>query len=337
MQANLLLRGWQDDPEVCSSFVAKNTPLPEFLEHISYIRTAVRFPFYLSALWKQLRNAEIAHIFSAAGTSFLISTVPAYWIARILGKKTIIHYHSSLAESHLHGSSLARTALQNVDGVVVPSEYLANVFHTFHIAAKIVPNLIDPRQFAYRERRPLSPFLLCTRNLESRYGIDLVVRAFGKVQNEFPDARLCLAGTGPEEGSIRRLVAELNLHHIEMPGRIPHEEIGRLYDRSDIFVNASRVDNMPVSIMEAFASGMPVATTNAGGTSLIVEHERTGLLCETEDWQALAANVIRLLRDPALATRIANHALLQSESYGWHAIREQWLKVYSGLNLTGTS
>lgn len=328
VQADLLLRNWQSDPAAYVSFVAKNLELPQWLERIPYLRTIVRFPLYLAALWAHLRKADVAHIFTAAGSSFLISTVPAYCVARLLRKKTVINYHSPRAHQHLNSSPFARIVLREADCVIVPSAYLVDIFRVFRIEARAVPNVMDFAQFQYRNRNPLQPFLLCSRNLESRYGIDLVLRAFAQVKAEFPNARLCLAGTGPETAAIRRLAAELNLNDIEMSGRVSRKEIGRLYDQSDIFINASRIDNMPISIMESFASGMPVATTNAGGIPFMVEHEQTGLLCDKEDWRSLAANVIRLLREPALATRITENAHRQSSGYSWKAIRDQWLEVY---------
>jgi len=69
--------------------------------------------------------------------------------------------------------------------------------------------------------------------------------------------------------------------------------------QSDIFINASRNDNAPVSILEAFASGLPVITTAAGGVPEIVEQEVTGLPSEVGDWQGLAENLVRLLRQQA--------------------------------------
>ena len=92
---------------------------------------------------------------------------------------------------------------------------------------------------------------------------------------------------------------------------------------------------MPVSILEAFASGTPVVTTAAEGMRFLVEHERTGLLSEPGDAKALAQNVIRLLRDPKLAAELTSNAHEQLSKYCWSAVREQWLDVYQSLNRDG--
>jgi glycosyltransferase involved in cell wall biosynthesis len=205
------------------------------------------------------------------------------------------------------------------------------VFREFHITAEAIPNLIDPAHFSYRIREPLRPLLLCSRNLEPCYGIDLVLRAFAEVQKTFPQARLWVLGEGSQEKAIRRLIAKLNLTGVEVPGRVTREEIGRFYDQADILVNASHVDNMPVSILEAFASGLPVVTTDAGGIPYIVQHEHTGLVSHTDDWRQRAANVIRLLRDSTLARRLSENAYRQSLTYRWEAVRQQWLGIYREL------
>jgi glycosyltransferase involved in cell wall biosynthesis len=88
---------------------------------------------------------------------------------------------------------------------------------------------------------------------------------------------------------------------------------------------------MPVSVMEAYGAGTPVVTTSPESIPYLVEHERTGLLSAVGDEKALAANVIRLLRDPGLAARLAENAYQESRKYSWDAVREQWLEVYRGL------
>ena len=102
-------------------------------------------------------------------------------------------------------------------------------------------------------------------------------------------------------------------------------------DAADIFLNSSNIDNMPISILEAFAAGLPVVTTNAGGIPYIVADGETGLLVQREDHEALADRAIRLLEDPELADRIASKAHEQSRNYRWVAVRKGWLEIYRGV------
>jgi len=115
---------------------------------------------------------------------------------------------------------------------------------------------------------------------------------------------------------------------VEFAGRVSREQIGICYDRSDIFINASVLDNMPVSVLEAFEAGIPVVSTAPDGIRYIVEHERTGLLSPPRDWRQLGENVLRLLCDRGLARTLAGNARRQARAYRWETVREQWLHLY---------
>ena len=334
VQADLLLRHWQNDPDIQASVIPVDPQFPaglRWVAHIPGLRTLVRTPFYLTALWRGLRNVDVAHIFSASYASFLIAVVPAWLVARMRGKKTLIHYHSGEARDHLQHSAIARTILKRADLVVTPSAYLVDVFKEFGLAADAVPNIVDFSQFTYRPRTPLRPHLVCTRGFHTYYSVDVVVKAFAIVQKEFPAAQLDLVGGGPLESSIRQLVSDMVLSGVNFCGVVSRQDIGKYYDCADIFINASRLDNMPVSILEAFASGTPVISTSPAGMRYLVHDGRTGLLSEPGDADTLAANAVRILRDPHFGLRLASNAFEELRRYRWESVREQWLHAYRAL------
>lgn len=336
VQADLLLRLWQNDPEVEMSFIAVDPPLLQGLawaDRVRGLRTVLREPLYFLDLWRGLRNVDIAHIFSASYWSFMLAPVPASFFAKMRGKKTLIHYHSGEARDHLRRFWSASFVLSRVDEIVVPSGYLVDVFQEFGLRALAVPNLVDLSQFRFRQRGTLRPHLVCTRGFSPYYSVDVVVRAFAGVRKEYPEARLDLVGDGPLEPEIRKLVEDLKLGGVNFTGVATRDEIGKYYDQADIFINASWLDNMPVSVIEAFGAGTPVVTTSPECMPYLVQHEQTGLLSPVGDEKALAANVIRLLRDPELAARLAQNAYQESQKYTWEVVRAQWLKVYRDLAL----
>ena len=334
VQADLLMKNWKDDLDVAAGFVAIDPPFPfglRWAERVLLLRTLVREPLYLWNLWRSLKDVDIAHIYSASYASFLLAPFPAWWMARSRGKKTLINYHSGEARDHLRRSPIARLVLHRTDKLVVPSGYLETVFKEFGLPAQAVPNIVDLSQFHYRRRAPLRPHLVCTRGFHPYYGIDVVVRAFAEVQKLYPEAQLDLVGGGALEQSIRDLVIQMNLSNVNFTGVASRQQIGGFYDRADIFVNASNLDNMPVSVLEAFASGTPVVTTEPEGMKYIVAHDRTGLLSSPGDATALAKNIVRVLQEPDLAARLAQNAFEESSRYRWGAVREQWLKAYADL------
>jgi glycosyltransferase involved in cell wall biosynthesis len=335
VQAELLLRHWQHDPAVSAHFVPIDPSMPRWLawvERVPYLRTIARTPFYLWSLWRGTTDVDAIHIFSASYWSFLLAPAPAWLAGRLRRKGTVINYRSGEARDHLRRSYVARSILKMADRVVVPSEYLRGEFRQFGIKTYVVSNFTDDDQFHYRLRQPLRALLICPRGFHPYYRVDLVVRAFAQIQTQYPAARLCLLGSGPQRGMIQQLTVDLAAKNIEFAGSISRKDIGRYYDRNDIFVNASCLDNMPGSILEAFASGTPVVTTAPEGIRYIVEHERTGLLCEPGDWNALADNVCRLLKEPLLAYRLARNAFEESQRYNWKTVRGLWLDIYRSMS-----
>ena len=334
VQLDSLTGGWTRDSSIQVRLVPNNPRLPTGLgwsERVPLLRTLLRLPVYLTSVWRAAKKTDIVHAFSASHSSFLLAPLPACLVGGWLGKKTLVHYHSRLAQQHLQDSAIARWLLRRLDAIVVPSTYLAEIFAQFGLKATVVPNVVDLAQFPYRPRVPLRPLLLCTRNFDNYCGLDDVIRAFHRLKKTIPAARLCLVGKGKEERFIRRLIAELHLDDVEFSGAISRERIPDMYAKADIFINASRADNMPVSILEAFASGLPVVTTAAGGIPHMVKHEVTGLLSEVGDCEKLANNALRLLQDPLLAQLLEQNAHEAAKQCSWTAVRTLWLAIYESL------
>ena len=242
-----------------------------------------------------------------------------------------MNYRSGEAPDHLRRSPLARRTLRAVAGNVVPSRFLQEVFSSHEIGARIIPNIIDRDRFAFRLRDPLRPRLLSTRNFESLYNVACTLRAFALIQQRWPDATLTLVGAGSEQSKLENLSAELKLRGVTFAGRVAPDAIWRCYADADIYVQTPDIDNMPSSILEAYASGLPVVSTNAGGIPAILADGVQGLLAPAGDHDAIAAHVLRLLDDGRLARRLALAAFDATEDLVWDRVRTQWVEVYRGL------
>jgi glycosyltransferase involved in cell wall biosynthesis len=299
------------------------------LLRIKYLRTIVTQLWYWPLLLRELRRADVVHAFSASYTSFLLAPLPAVIVAKLLGKPVILNYHSGEAPDHLRRSAIARFVMRHVvDANVVPSMFLRDVLATFDIDADVVPNTIDLRQFAYRSRNPLRPKLLCTRNFERLYNVSCVLRAFARIQAQHPDATLMLVGTGSQEAALRAEVAALQLDNVTFAGRVAPPDIQLYYEGADIYLQSPSIDNMPLSLLEAFASGMPVVSTDVGGVPSILRHGVEGLLVPDNDDAAMASQVLKLLADPSFARSLAGSAHRTLAAYEWPVVREGWLHSY---------
>jgi L-malate glycosyltransferase len=334
VQAEQLVRAWAGDAEVNAWLVPVNPvppgPFRKALD-IKYLRTVVTELTYGPLLLRELRRADIVHVFSASYFSFLLAPLPAVAIARLYRTPVLINYHSGEADDHLTRSTIARTILKRVSGNAVPSKFLQDVFARHQISAEIVPNIIDVDRFAFRRREPLRPAILSTRNFEPLYNVACTLRAFRVVQDRFPDATLTLVGAGSETENLKRLAEALGLRNVRFVGRVPPADIWRHYAEADIYLQTPDIDNMPLSVLEAFASGCAVVSTNAGGVPAILSDGVHGLLVECGDDRAAAARVIDLLTDPPLAARLTTAARESCEQYRWTAVRSRWIGLYRSL------
>jgi len=335
VQARRLLDAWKSEADIEAWLVPIDpVPPPPFdaLLSVTYVRTLVTQLWYWPRLANALRRADIVHVFSAAHSGFLLASLPAIVVAKLLGRPVVLNYHSGDAERHLRRSAVARRVMRDwVDLNVVPSSFLRDVLASFGIAAHVVPNTIDPRQFAYRVRDPLRPRILCTRNFEPIYNMAAVLRTFARVQASHADATLTLVGGGSQDAALRALAATLRLRHVTFAGRAPPSAISRYYADADIYVQTPTIDNMPLSILEAFASGLPVVSTGVGGIPAILTPGVHGLLGSSDDDEAVAAHVLTLLESPDYARQLAAAAHQTLAGYAWPVARDGWLRAYRSV------
>ncbi|MGI8556189.1 MAG: glycosyltransferase family 4 protein, partial [Pyrinomonadaceae bacterium] len=269
--------------------------------------------------------------FSPAMTGYIFAALPPLVAAKIYGKKVILNYHSGELEAHLkRWKRLALPTMRKFDEVIVPSQFLVAVFAKFGLKSKAVFNFIDTEKFVFRTRNPLRPIFLSNRNFEMHYNVGGVLRAFQLIQKQIPEAALIVAGGGREEAELEKTAADLRLENVEFVGRVEQAEMPKIYDRADIFLNASIVDNMPLSLLEAFACGLPVISSNAGGIPYLVKNGETGILVEKNDDKSLALQALGLLENNERAQKIIRRALNESQKYTAAKVLEEWRDIFSG-------
>jgi glycosyltransferase involved in cell wall biosynthesis len=326
VQADTLVQALRADGYPVT-FIPINPRFPRALRwvrRVRFARTLLNQLLFLPRL-RRLADADVVHVFSASFWSFLLAPVPAMLAARLFGAHVVLHYHSGEAADHLdRWGLLVHPWLRLAHVIVVPSDYLASIFADHGYATRVIRNVIDLSRFDYRERTPLQPHLVSTRNLEPYYRVDVVIEAFARVRAEARGATLTVAGAGSEEPRLRQLAGE----GVRFVGPVEPASMPTLLRDADIFVNASIVDNQPVSILEAFAAGLPVVTTPTGDIAAMVRHDETGVIVPPLDADALAAAVLGLLRAPEQASQLARRARGEIGRYTWPAVSGDWALAY---------
>lgn len=307
---------------------------PHWIASFRGVRALFRLIPYLFKLWSTAGRADLFHVMANSGWAWHLCTAPAVWIGRMRRVPVIINYRGGAAEQFFK-RSLSRVAptMRMANRVIVPSQFLQEVFARFGFPAEVIPNVIDLDRFAskplkHRHSCP-NPHLIVTRNLEAIYDIPTALRAFAIIVRSKPGARMTIAGTGPEEASLVELCRELGVRgSVKFAGRLDNDGIEDLYEHADVFVNSSLVDNMPNSILEALASGVPVVSSDVGGIPFMVEHDRTAVLVHPRDPHAMARAVLDLIDDPVRSERLARAGRAAVQTYGWFNVRSRLFAVY---------
>ncbi|EHR71981.1 glycosyltransferase [Burkholderiales bacterium JOSHI_001] len=318
---------------VAVELVRNNAPYrPAWAGRLPVLRALFRLLPYLWQLWRAAGRNDVLHVLANSGWAWHLFASPAVTVARWRGRAVIVNYRGGLADSFLAKAPRhVVRQLQSAQLRVTPSVFLQRVFARHGLDAQVVPNIIDLARFIPRGPAAFgqSPHLVVTRNLEPIYDIPTALRAFALIRERFPAARLTVAGSGPELQALRELAAQLGVADaVAFPGRIDNARIPDLYASADCMLNPTTADNMPISILEALASGVPVVSTDAGGIPDLVEHGRTAWLSPVGDAKALAAGALRVLGDPAIAAHLREQGLAEVQRYAWPQVFGQWRNAY---------
>jgi glycosyltransferase involved in cell wall biosynthesis len=157
---------------------------------------------------------------------------------------------------------------------------------------------------------------------------DLLIRAFSNLRSRHARAHLLLVGDGPTRNALTDLTAQLGLTDVvHFAGYQPQPE--RYLDAMDIFVLPSRLEGMPLAILEAWAARLPVIASRVGGVPNVVRDGVDGLLFESGDQRALESHLNRLLEDADLRNKLASAGRAHVEAdYGTRRMAADYHKLY---------
>jgi len=317
------------------SLVPVNAPYrPAWIGRLRGARAVFRLLPYLSALWRLAGRVELIHVMANSGWSWHLFAAPAIWIGWFRQVPVVVNYRGGEADTFFQRSfTWVRPSLRRAAAVVVPSGFLEEVFRRRGVSTHIVPNIIDLQRFTQKRRpegsgEPVKTVLV-PRNLEPIYDVATALRAFAQVYRSLPEARLVIAGAGPERAALEGLAAGLGIGQVvTFSGRVDNERMAALYQTADVMLTSSLADNMPISILEALASGVPVVSTRVGGVPYLVEDGKTALLVPPGDETVMAAAVLKILTDADLAGRLAAAGMKQVQGYAWPNVRDRLVGVY---------
>ena len=333
VQAQRLLAGLRSLGSLDVDYLVVDPALPmplAQLQRIPIVRTLVTSAAYVVSLLRQVPRYDTLHLFSASYWSFLLAPTPALLIGRLFGKRVLLNYHSGEADDHLtrwgwHAKPLIRLA----HAIIVPTDYLVEVFRKHGLPSTPIANHIDVASMSVRERTSMLPRFFSNRNFESHYNVGAVIDAFAIVQSQLPDAQLAITGGGSLRAALEAQVETRGVKHVRFTGPVQPGAMAALYSEADVYVNASLIDNMPLSLLEAYAAGVPVVTSNAGGIPWIAVDGETARVVPAGSVDALADAMLDVALSPGAAwLRAARAREFVASRFSWDAVSAQWVRAY---------
>ena len=213
---------------------------------------------------------------------------------------------------------------------ISPSLFLQKEFKDSGFSSNYIPNIIDLKNYTFKLRENCSPKLLWVRSMHKSYNPQMAVEVLTELITIFPNASLFMVGPN-KDGSYnecmqlaRKLGVEKNIH---FTGVLKKSAWIDLSKECDIFINTTNYDNMPVSVVEAMALGLPVVSTDVGGLKFLHKDGEDALLVPRNDISAMVKKIKLLINDSTLASNLSINGRKKAEGFCWDKVRLDWLRL----------
>ena len=229
----------------------------------------------------------------------------------------------------------------NAAAVVACSDGLRELaLHTEpHINIHTIPDGLDVNRFS---PLPCDKCFECVRiltvgRLIPRKDVQLLIRALPQlIQNTTRNFEVEIVGDGPCHSNLVNLAKELGvIHKVRFAGSVPYSELPKKYQSADIFALCSLAEGMPLALLEAMGSGLPVVASRVQGVEDVVKVGTNGYLFAAGDVNALAKNLISLINDDERRSQMGNASVMQAQRYDWKYIAASYLEIYEHARREG--
>lgn len=244
-------------------------------------------------------------------------------------------YNPTSVREHLY-YACDRVTMPLMQAVITPSRSLAHLLNHRGVPADRlwhIPNGIDCSGDTVQQYRPFGrPVrLLYLGRLSREKDPFALLDAVAILADQGVRVHLTIAGDGPAMPDIRQHIRTRKLQDmVHITGYV--DDVPSQFASCDIFVNPSRTECMPNTILEAMRACVPIVATDVGGVGEMIRHDREALLCPPQNPQRLADNVLRLVRDPDLAANIARRACERVvHEYSFERRMERMVALYHRL------
>lgn len=300
--------GWQAD-----IFSTKGNPISRCIAFVKLLCRA--------------RKYDILHIHACSYWG-MVPAVFGILAGKLWRKRIIITYHGGGAEEYfVKYAAFVRRWLGRADEVIVLSGFLKEIFDHYDIPCVVIPNIVV-LQPQIERTRDIAPRFISIRHLEPLYNIPCILQAYEQVLKLYPEATLDILGQGSMRAELEGYVQEHNLTGVRFIGQVPNDKIYDYFAKASIMLSAPKIDNMPVSILEAMNAGLLVISSRVGGVPYMIDDGKTGLLFESENSNDLADKMLWTLEHSKETDNMICAAQKEVQKYSWKNVKPQLMNIY---------
>lgn len=330
----------QEDGIIADIFSTKGNPISRCIAFVKLLCRA--------------RKYDVLHIHACSYWG-MVPAVFGILAGKLWRKRIVITYHGGeAAEYFVKHVGFVKRWLDRANQVVVLSGFLKEIFDHYDIPCLVIPNIVvlQPQQ---KRTRDIAPKFISIRHLEPLYNIPCILRAYEQVLKVYPDATLDILGRGSQRAELEAYVQEHRLTGVNFVGQVPNQQIYDYLAKADIMLSAPKIDNMPVSLLEAMNAGLLVISSRVGGVPYMIEElnramgngqwaidketnrqspianrpkKPTGLLFESDNSDELAEKMLWALEHPDEVKQIIAQAQVDVQKYAWENVKQQLFKTY---------
>ena len=251
-------------------------------------------------------------------------------LCRFYKLKYIPILHGGNLQNRLKNSQfMSKAIFNNAFKNIAPSEFLKLQFQEYgYRNLEVIPNSIELENYPFKERDFSKPKLLWVRSFSKIYNPLLAINVLKILKDDNIQASLCMVGPD-KDGSLNeaKIYASDCDVDVRFTGKLSKEGWIKISGDFNIFINTTDFDNMPVSVIEAMAIGLPIISTNVGGLPFLIENEKDGLLIDPNDALLFVEKIKNMIENPEMGNNLTVNARMKIEQFDWEIIKNQWIKL----------
>ena len=279
------------------------------------------------------RKADFLLIDTYSTLNFYYAVITSQ-LARILNLKYMPILHGGDLPNRLNNSRyLSGLIFKHAEINIAPSNYLLENFKRNDFNTIFIPNIINIKNYAFKERIMVEPKLLWVRAFDTIYNPEMAIKVLSVLKKTHPNASLCMVGPD-KDGSLEQSKSTALKYGVqdavEFTGLLDKKTWIERSKEFSIFINTTTVDNTPVSVLEAMALGLPVVSTNVGGIPYLINNSVNGVLVENNNELEMANAIVKLIENPIETLTMSKNARKLVEGFDVEIVKQQWHKLLEG-------